>query len=154
MTDCRLQITEKEKGQSLFEVVVAVAISALIITTIVALAALSIQNSSYSRDKTLASGYVSETMEWLRRERDKDFKVFAEKAGTALIYCMTNLGDVWPAPTANCSNKIAGTKFTRELSFPVCDTCPPDVIEAMVTVSWIDSKGLHEVTSSTDLSVQ
>lgn len=144
-----------QEGQSLFEVVVAIAISALIITAIVALASTSIQNSSFSRDKTLASGYVEEAMEWLRLERDQNSAVFTSKALPGAAYCLSSIptGILWNAPAGRCSlnQTISGSKFTREVDFLACNGCSANTIEVSVTVSWQDSKGLHDVSGSTDL---
>ena len=60
---------ELKKGQSLFEVVFAVAVSALIITAIVILAGNAVSNSTFSRNKALAGRFVQEAIEWLRKER-------------------------------------------------------------------------------------
>jgi len=46
------------KGQSLFEVVVALAISALIIITLVSVVGNSIKNATFSKNKTLAANYA------------------------------------------------------------------------------------------------
>lgn len=141
-----------QKGQSLFEVIVAVAISTLIVTAIVSLATNSIQNTSYSRDKTLASDYVEEAMEWLRQERDNNTQFKAKATETAgKSYCLDDLS-TWPA-LSDCTTDqfISGTKFKRTLAFP---SYSGGVVEATVTVSWEDSKGSHEVTSSTELSIK
>lgn len=145
-----------EKGQSLFEVVVAVGISALIITGVVVLATNSIQNSTYSRDKTLASLYVQQAEEWLRKERDQNSVVFNAKAAfdqsNDITYCLNNL--VWPNAPGSCSSGsfIGGdTKFVRKITFPACNPCVSDLVEVNITVSWKDSKGNHDVSSSTNL---
>lgn len=163
MTNYKFQITKTqradewqdpvERGQSLFEVTVSIAISALIITAIVAIASNSIQNSSFSKDKALATSYVSEVTEWLRHERDTNLAVFTAKAIPATNYCM--MTPSWTSPVGVCTSSqvISGTKFMRNVSFPVCDTCPPNVIEYTVSVSWRDSKGLHEVAGTSDLSI-
>jgi Tfp pilus assembly protein PilV len=154
LKDNRLQ-----RGQSLFEVVVAIAISALIVTAVVALATNSIQNSSFSRDKTIATNYVQETMEWLKQERDQNSDIFNVKAefsrSSDVTYCLDSLS--WPVVPKSCTSDevVVGTNFIRELTFPSCaDPCPVDIVEAKVTVYWIDSKGVHEVTSSTNLSLK
>ena len=144
-------IKKYTKGQSLFEVVVAISISALIITGIVAYTSNSIQNSSYSRDKTLASIYVQEANEWLRQERDQNSQVFSTKATPESRYCLAGLD--WNTVGFCGDRVIPDTKFTRDLYFPTCDTCPSGSVEVEVTVSWEDSKGDHEVTSLTDLSL-
>lgn len=148
-----------EKGQSLFEVVVAVGISALIVTGIVVLSANSIQNSSFSRDKTLASLYVQQAMEWIRKERDQNSDVFRTKAtydqSNNITYCLNDLS--WPNTPGNCASESfvdGDTKFVRKVTFPACNPCPPNIIEVNVTVSWMDSKGNHDVSSSTNFSMK
>ena len=60
-------------GQSLFEVVFAVAIAAMILVGIVSLATTSTRNSIFSRNNSQATKYAQEVVEWLREERDKDW---------------------------------------------------------------------------------
>lgn len=150
-----------ERGQSLFEVVVAVSISALMVTGIVILASNSIQNSSYSRDKTIASTYAQQATEWLRKERDQNYEVFASKAlyerglGGDIYYCLNDLS--WPNFSGWCSDGsfVEGSStFTRVIKFPSCNPCDPDLVEAEVAVYWDDSKGNHNVISTTELSIR
>ena len=146
-------------GQSLFEVVVAVGISALIITGIAAAALNSIQNSSYARDKNLATNYVQETMEWLRQVRDKETQAFAAKAVLGGVYCLASLPSsvaLWPTLKPSCSgtSPITGTNFVRSIEFLECTGCPANVVRVKTTVVWNDSKGSHETKSTTDLSVK
>jgi Tfp pilus assembly protein PilV len=137
-------------GQSLFEVVMAIAISALIIVAIVSLTSNSIQNSSYSKDKTLAATYVQEANEWLRGQRDSDINVFVGHVVTP-IWCLKDLN--WTLPGACVESNITGTPFSRQATFTVTtDVNGKNFIEADVTVSWSDAKGIHEVTSATDFS--
>jgi len=139
-----------ERGQSLFEVVVAIAISALIIVAIVSLATNSIQNSSFSKNKTLAATYVQEVSEWLRGQRDSDMGVFSSHVETP-VWCFQDL--TWNLPGA-CgeNNKIAETQFTRQAVFTITTEGGKNFIESNVTVSWTDPKGIHQVSSSTNLS--
>ena len=71
---------KSQSGQSLFELVVAIAISALIIVAMVSLAVNSIQNSNFAKNKALASSYAQEAMEWLRGQRDSGVDAFISKA--------------------------------------------------------------------------
>ena len=149
--------TSSIKGQSLFEVVVAVAVSSLIITAVVALAASSIQNSSYSRDKTIASNYVQETLEWLRQEKEKHTGLFRSyvinTTGADLTYCFDSLS--WPVNPGTCSasENIEGTNFFREVVIPACyGFCSADIVEVEIKVTWQDSKGSHIISSSSELS--
>ncbi len=140
-----------QKGQSLFEVVVAIAISALIITAIVSLASNSIQNSSFSRDKTLAANYVQQTNEWLRQERDKSTTNFMAKAAVP-TWCFTTLS--WSLPRAcGATEYISGTKFIRQSSFIISPVDGKSLVQMDTVVSWRDAKGLHQVKGSTSLSI-
>jgi type II secretory pathway pseudopilin PulG len=142
-------------GQSIFEVVIAVAVSALIVTGIVASATNSIQNSTFSRDKNLAANYVQEAIEWLRRERDTDKIVFLKHFDLNTEFCLNYL--FW-SNFGKCSTeeKIPNTIFQRNAVFIICDgsTCPLNTVRATVTVSWEDSKGTHDVSSVTDFLIK
>jgi type II secretory pathway pseudopilin PulG len=139
-----------ERGQSLFELVVAIAISALIIVAMVSLAVNSIQNSSFSKNKARAATYAQEATEWLRGQRDTNTDAF--------IIHITNLGGnkmclnslSWTVGTCG-TVKITDTPFQRDVVFsfgPDAET----VIAADITVSWTDAAGLHQVTSATNFS--
>ncbi len=138
------------QGQSLFEVVVAIAISALIIVGIVAMTTNSIQNSSFSKNKTLAATYVQEASEWLRGQRDNDMTTFTSHIITP-TWCLQDLS--WNLP-GSCgeNNKITETQFIRQAVFTVTTENGKNFIESNVTVSWTDPKGIHQVSSSTNLS--
>lgn len=139
-----------EKGQSLFEAIVALAISALIIVAVVSLVSNSIRNSSFSRNKTLASRYAEQATEWLRGQRDADITTFSNHALTP-NWCINNLS--W-TQSGHCggSDFITNTIFGREVSFVINSIGGKDVIEADVIVFWTDSQGYHEVRSATNFA--
>jgi len=143
--------TSRVKGQSLFEVVVALAIITLILVAIVALGTLSIRNISFSRNQTLATRLAQTTVEWLRGERDEDWSVFRDRAAQAptpsLPWCLTSLE--WPTTPRRCgaSEDVAGTIFSREVYFP--GSLDVNAIHAEVVISWVDAQGFHEAKSST-----
>lgn len=128
-----------EGGQSLFEVVVAIGMMTAILAGIVSLAAMAIRNSSFAKNKTLASRYVQEAVEWLRTQRDNDFAVFQGHV-QALPWCLIDLS--WSKASA-CdpdSDYLAGTRLLREVRLEGADP-----ISATVRVYWADSQGSHEV---------
>jgi len=152
-----------QSGQSLFEVVVALAISALVIVTLVSLATNSIRTSIYSKNNSLATTYANQAIEWLRGQRDSNPTTFKTKA-TALTTspggCFNTLPTAltgWPTtvPT-NCPTPttIAGTSLVRRIKFTITTTPAPakTLVQADVTVSWTDSQGKHTVTSATVFS--
>jgi type II secretory pathway pseudopilin PulG len=154
------------RGQSLFEVVVALAISAMIVVAIVSLATVSIRNSSYSKNQSVASSYAQQATEWLRGQRDKDIAVFVQKASEdvppseSTTYCLSDNLAVDLAsrtPSSSCSDPITGTPFVRLVKLtPSTETPQPgdvkNFIEADVIVSWTDSQGEHEVVSATSFA--
>ena len=149
--------TNLERGQSLFELVVAVAICALIIVAIVSLTTNSIQNSNFSKDKTLAATYGQQATEWLRGQRDADANDFfgkASAAGTSNV-CLNSLpASIASLSVSDCSSgtTIAGTPFMRKVSFNVTTQNGKSIVEADVLVSWKDSQGIHEVTDATNFA--
>jgi Tfp pilus assembly protein PilV len=136
-------------GQSLFEVVVAIAISALIIVALVSVTSNSIQNSSFSKNKSLASTYADQASEWLRGQRDADIRSFVAKATVSSPsgYCLSDLSftTAVPDPVHDCLVTIPGTIFTRWVNLNVDTESGKDVITADVTVSWTDSQGVHRL---------
>ncbi len=145
------------RGQSLFEVVVAIAMSALIITAIVSVASNSIQNSSFSRDKSVAATYVDQTTEWLRDQRDNDRTGFYNRFKphgdiNPATYCLKNLN--WLTERDCTAAETIDGKFTRSGTFYVddADVAGKDRIVYTITVTWTDSKGDHSAVGSSYLS--
>ncbi|MFZ5932782.1 MAG: PulJ/GspJ family protein [Patescibacteria group bacterium] len=141
-----------ETGQSLFEIMLALAISTLIIVAIVVLTSNAIRNTTFSKNKTLATRYSQEATEWLRGERDTDFTAFESRAATPL-YCFPALS--WASATVGAcgsGQEITDTIFKREISFSGSVVNGKTLVEAGVKVYWTDSQGLHEVRSVTNFS--
>ncbi len=138
------------RGQSLFEVVMALAVATIIVVGIVALSATSIKNANYSRDKTLASKYSEEAIEWLRGERDTNFTTFVARIGT---WCFPSLS--WSSAIVGvCSSGdvIPNTIFKREITLLSSLVSGKTVIEASVKVYWEDSRAVHEVNTVTSFT--
>lgn len=135
------------KGQSLFEVLVAIGVSTLIVVAVVSLVANSIRNTTYSKNKTLAARYAQDATEWLRGQRDADIDDFKSKATG--IYCFNTL--YWGNHDA-CQADMTGNVLRREGSFRTIPMSGKTVIEADVTVYWDDAQGTHEVRSVTNFT--
>jgi len=126
-------------------------LATLIIVAIVSLATSSIRNTSFSRDKTIATRHAQEATEWLRGQRDEDWDIFS----TNVVFCPTpphvQCFDelIWGDCGSCGSTELIDNRFTREFSFP---SVAADSISAEIKVSWSDSQGLHEVRSSTILT--
>lgn len=142
----------REKGQSLFEIMLALAIATLIIVAIVVLTSNAIRNTTFSKNKTLAARHSQEATEWLRGERDTDFSAFEARAATPL-YCLPSLS--WSSATVGAcgaGQEIPDTIFKREVSFSTSVVNGKTLIEAGVQVFWSDAQGLHEIRSVTNFS--
>lgn len=143
-----MKLTNK-KGQSLFELLVAVFITAVTLVSLLSLVGSSISNSTLARDRSEAVRYTNEVTEWLRSERDAGWTAFiARGSSTGRIYCLQSLS--W-STTTPCG-AIAGTKFIRELTLIYNAALDPNVVEARVVTTWSDSGGTHESRATTKLT--
>lgn len=125
-------------GQTLFELVVAIAVAVLVVTGIVAVVTVSVRNANFARDQAQATRYGQEAMEWLRQERNKDWATFRGRAASPK-WCLKNLSWDTPVPCSS-SDFISGTYFLRWAELAVSD----DSVSALVRVSWTDSQGTHQ----------
>jgi len=141
-----------QKGQSMFELVVAIAICALIIVAIVSLTTNSIRNSSYSKNKALAATYAQQATEWLRGQRDSGIDAFITNvlAKTDSARCLNDLSWITIASCPSGST-ITGTPFQRDVIFTIGGDAET-VMYADIKISWSDSAGLHQITSATSFS--
>ena len=135
------------KGQSLFEVVLVIGITSVVLVAIVNAAILSVKSSSYSRNKTLATKYSQEAVEWLRGQRDAGWTEFSGKVNST--WCLKSLD--WTIGRAcGASENIIGTAFKREADLTYGgDT---KTINSTVRVYWTDAQGYHDVKVNTFFS--
>ncbi len=146
------------KGQSLFEVVFAIGIIAMVTVAIVSVSTVSIRNNISSKNKSLSTKYVNEAMEWLRSERDKNWNEFRGHAAQPKAgqldwkdYCMEIVPpNNWGNDTDLCDEPdeyISGTQLYRMVSlardYPNSET----TVHAKVTVEWEDTQGIHSSSS-------
>lgn len=129
-------------GQSLFEVVFAVGIMAIILVAVVALAAKSVKNSDLSGANASATKYAQGAVEWIRSQRDANWTNLTSHVGTNCLVGnpLSGWGGALPCP-------ITGdTTFRRRA---ILTSINPSTIDAAVEVSWTDSSGIHTVRSVT-----
>ncbi len=143
------------KGQSMFEMVLAIFIITMIIVAVVVLSTNSISNSLFSRNKTTANRYSQEAIEWLRSERDLDFENFKTNAiGT---YCLQNplSSSTWSNTGACSSSEVIDTNsiFKRDVVFTTTAiSASQNAVQAVVTTRWDDSRGTHEAIITTNFT--
>jgi len=142
-------------GQSLFEIVLALGLMTLIMIAIVAVATISITNSSFAKNQTLATRYSEATLEWVRNQKEEswnNFKLLSLSGLMEQTICFPELS--WDsASVGECSDteNITDTLLKREIDFSIVDV-EQTTIEVLVRIYWIDSKGYHEANSTTNLT--
>ena len=128
------------KGQSLFEIVFAVGIAALVLVGVVSLATVSVRNTEFSQSKTKATKLAQEATEWLREQRDLDWDTLGDRTDD---YNKIGIGVLdWEQNLVG----IPDTQFNREVKLVMSGG---NKITATVTVSWTDSIGEHVVEAVT-----
>lgn len=143
------------KGQSLFEVVLALSIISLIIFGVVILATASIGNSDFSRNKALATRFSQEATEWLRGQRDANWITFLANSDVAgKAWCLNSEPIIgWGTQGVCASASFIGTTiFKREVTLTTIVVNSVNAVEAKTKVYWNDSKGYHEINSVTDFT--
>lgn len=132
------------RGQSLFEVIFAIAIAALILVGVVSIAANSVRNASFARNQALATRHVQGASEWLRAERDDDWTAFSSRAlaSPGRIWCLSSFS--WPFSFGPCGPSIGGSIFNREVTL-ILEAV--DIVRAEIVVDWTDTQGLHDARS-------
>lgn len=138
------------KGQSLFELVIAIGVTGLVLVAIMSLSVKSLANATYSKNKTLATRHTQEAMEWLRAQRDTGWEIFLATARTSSSFCLSNL-NFDSAGSCSESQVIPGTIFVRQVDF-VCSPggVTPEKVEASVITSWTSSLDrTHESRATT-----
>jgi len=132
----------RNKGQSFFEVIVALGLISIVLITLVAMASLSIRSSVYARNQTEANRFSEQAIEWLTEEKDSGWTVFSGHSPLTNS-CFQNT--TWSNSQSPCP-LISGTIFTRTLTLL---TNPDTSINATINTSWTDAQGSHSVSSST-----
>lgn len=139
-------------GQSLFEVIFALAVASLVMVGIVSLAATSVRNSTFARNTALSTRLAQEVSEWLREQRDaNDWSVFSSYTNAGgITYCLQTLGSSFPSQgVCGAGAYVVGTSFTREANLRLLSSSnPDDTVEAIITVEWSDAQGLHETRTT------
>lgn len=143
----------KQYGSSMLELILALAVSLVIVTTIASVVTVSLRNSLFAKKQSEATRFAQEGMEWLRAQKETSWSVFYGKSSAAgTSYCINSLA--WPS-SAVCTGTafIPNTIYFRELKMTNKDLIPAapgnESVEAEMTVSWEDGKGRHTTSKLT-----
>src|SRR5258708_3277919 len=149
-------ITKNKNGQSFFEVLMALAMVTLILTTLVSLATISVRNATRTKNESLATRYSQEGIEWLRSQRDASwvsFSNFSAPSPNGKTWCINTL-NFNSSGTCASASVIAGTALKREANLTIDLVGDPsgNTINATVRTYWSDGQGYHEQVTSTDFT--
>ena len=126
-----LQTSRNDKGLSLVEVLVAVSIVSILLVSMVAAITKSMASARVSKNRSLASSYLQEGLEYVRQRRDQ--------------------ADTWEDFVNISFADVPNNGFVRSVDNSSCSVAD-DKCRVIVTVNWTDSKGVHDLTASTILS--
>ena len=142
-------------GQSIVEVIVVVGLVTLVLVGLITAITFSLSNAQFAKNKTLASKYGQESIEWFRNQRDTlGWTLFYTNATDAgRNYCLQTLS--WTSSACTSGSEIAGTIFTRTAVLDGNGVSPgnnQDRVSIMVTVSWPQGSRTSQITLDTYLT--
>jgi len=119
---------KQETGQSLIEVLAALAVVIIVILALIAVVTTSIRNATFAKNQSLATQYAQEAIEKVRVFRDEEPDSFF---------------------AGSCPSPETLTGFNQTIS---CQTEAEGRVKVIVTVSWTDAKGIHQSQLTTYLT--
>jgi Tfp pilus assembly protein PilV len=137
-------------GQSLIELLTALAVVLLVIVALVRATTISLRSSSFSKAQSQATAYAQEAIEWVRAERDKDWDEFSTRAG--VTFCLNSEPVSWLSEgICSADDYTLGGRFKREATLTSVDG-EVNQVEVRVVVSWLESGGEHQSQITTYLT--
>ena len=140
---------------SLVEVLIFVSILSVFFVIAASMTITSIRNNEVNQHKILGTRYAEELLEWLRSEKEVDWKIFYSRAPLepeTKSYCFNNQLSNWTSiPTGNC-----GTSYTLDDVFRRWATLQQygdDQMKVSVTVQWLEYGNTYSIPINTVFSV-
>jgi len=125
------------KGQSLIEVLVALGIIAIVVTTIASIITSSLGNTNYSKDLNAATKYAQDGLEITRAVRNSNYTTFASLSGT---FCLAQNATTLGAPQGSCATPNVDSIYIRQIDVEINPGCGANVSKVTATVKWKDGK--------------
>ncbi len=151
-------------GQTLIEVIIAIGLLMMVLTTLVAGLAVGVRNNRIAKDQAAAKDYTRESMEWFRAVRDANgWDAFAQtlyekSSGGTLLLCLSSLPQTLEElagfPEGGCMADVSKTvdgKFWRELTITLTGGADPVHVQTAVVVSW--NEGTRVLKNTSQLSL-
>lgn len=141
-------LQNKNSGQSLIEIIVAVGVMALLLTSVLSLISLSVKNSRLAKDRTKAAGWAQEGVELMRTYRDLSWTGLAEKSGGNY-----DLAKNW---TVEANWSICTGQKNIDDFFKRCVAIQAegaDKVNIEAVVSWQEGSQTYQTVQTTSLSL-
>lgn len=146
---------QRERGQTLIEVIIAIGLVVLVLITLVSALTLAIRNNQFARDQVLARNRTRESLEWVRSVREQmgwdAFYTMISNDGSPAVYCLTalptDIASITSLPNQPCSSTevVSGTKYIRTMTMTLTSA---EEIEIVVTVTWTEGGKDHQSMST------
>lgn len=135
---------KRDVGQSLIEVLLALGMAVVIVTSITALIVFTLDNASFRKNQNLANAYAQEGMEVVRKIRDSSWNDFVSLPGGPNFCLPGNSTALVSRSGPDCDGEgNVGIFFIREIRMqnnnPDC-TAGAGNTKVTVEVSWSDGK--------------
>ncbi len=140
---------QKNRGAALLEVIVAIGIVTMVMTTIVSLVSVSLKSASFAQSKTLGTKYSQEGMEALRQMRTiqgwDSFVATLQADGTTIHYCLPTIprsaAEFAALTNASCTaTQFVDAKgiFQREATITLTTNAGTTSVAINVKTTWYD----------------
>ncbi len=135
------------RGQSLFEVMVAIGLAAMILVAIVSVSTSSLSNSTATKDNAVANKYAQEGVEWARQRRDNSWNNITSPLLNGCLGKNTtsNLPEY-----GNCSR--LDNIYDRSIVVTFNDPPTNNEAKVVVAVNWTEGSKNNSVVATTILS--
>lgn len=150
-----MRIKNPESGQSLIEVLIALAASVAIVAAIAVTVITSLSNVEFTKNQNLATQYSGEGLELVRQKAKDNWSYFSSHY-TSVYYCLDS-NDNLSVMVGSCSQNVG--IFKRQIQIFQNDTTKCNGNTKIIsTVLWSDSKCLstdafcHEIELDTCLA--
>ncbi|MBI2051947.1 type II secretion system protein [Candidatus Roizmanbacteria bacterium] len=143
-----------KKGFSLIEVLVFVAILGVFFITAAVITSFSLQNMKVSENKIRATRYAEELVEWVRGEKETDWKTFTTTRVGDWCFNSDPL-ESWPTETGACADVAYDLKNFWKRDLKIGDPSPadnPTQVNVTATVSWQEGGNTYTVPIKTVVS--
>ena len=135
-----------EYGQTLIEVLLALAIAVIVITSIGIAVITSLNNATYSKNQNLANNYAQEGMDVVRSIKDRSWDEFLNLPGGQDKCLPENTNQLVPRSGPDCDGEANIGVFVREVTIennnidcrPSGPPLPNSYSKVTVSVQWKD----------------